>query len=569
MGGKDWIRNCVLGLLASAALCVAQEADSANGDQPSPAPQSNPHSQAIASAEGTQARPLAAAESPLRNSLSLFFALDEGEIEHGVENENSSANPVSHMWQQSLCFDLTNDAVYKERLRLVVSMECHLSFSAMQLNNFPATLSPDFSFYPNDVELSYAIGGSPARPWLNVAAGYFPFKYNPDAKHLGEYLLRCSAYPTFIVTNNEFPMTRELGFHVFGNSDWLINPAIDRIKWDLMLTSETHDWPTQDWTVTGILSNNLFNFFDIGAGVSFQRIIPINDTITTPRGKAVFTSGHITSNFLNANGDTTYFTFKSTKIMGRASIYPQRFIPQFRIPFAPVFGDKPFFGTEDLKIYGEAAILGLDNQTVYFDSVIAPGDTVLMKAPEANQYYDSLVDRIPYMVGINLPTNPLLSYGILAWVLGKWLQDETGDGITNMRFGSANIPLGVLTIPVALACGPLQHYCGVDLSLDQISLEFEHYSNRFPNSDYNAINFIPAGLIPTPRATVFVKNPSDIKYALTFKKSFADQRFAVSGLIGRDHMRPPFLGPAAQGDCDDELQARNQWWWTLRLSANF
>ena len=64
--------------------------------------------------------------------------------------------------------------------------------------------------------------------------------------------------------------------------------------------------------------------------------------------------------------------------------------------------------TEDLKIYGEAAILGLDNQTVYFDSVIAPGDTVLMKAPEANQYYDSLVDRIPYMVGINLPTNPLL-----------------------------------------------------------------------------------------------------------------------------------------------------------------
>ena len=30
----------------------------------------------------------------------------------------------------------------------------------------------------------------------------------------------------------------------------------------------------------------------------------------------------ITSNFLNANGDTTYFTFKSTKIMGRASISP-------------------------------------------------------------------------------------------------------------------------------------------------------------------------------------------------------------------------------------------------------
>jgi hypothetical protein len=48
-----------------------------------------------------------------------------------------------------------------------------------------------------------------------------------------------------------------------------------------------------------------------------------------------------------------------------------------------------------------------------------------------------------------------------------------------------------------------------------------------------------------------------------------DKRFAVSGLVARDHMRPAFHGPAVNGVCDDFLQAKSHWWWTLRLSANF
>ena len=51
--------------------------------------------------------------------------------------------------------------------------------------------------------------------------------------------------------------------------------------------------------------------------------------------------------------------------MGRASINPLRFVPEFKIPYGPAFGDKPFFGKEDLKIYGELGVLGLFNQTAY------------------------------------------------------------------------------------------------------------------------------------------------------------------------------------------------------------
>ncbi len=563
MAGKDFLCKLVIGVLAGVTLGFAQEGDTSSVEHSSSNVQAPPPSSSEAGARSQMSAGLSAAENPVRDNLSLFYALDEGEVENGINSAGSLWTPVSHVWQQRMYFDLTNDLTYKERVRLMLSVECQLTFSFLQNPTYPNTLVPLFTFYPNDVELMYALGGKPDKPWLNLAAGYFPFKYNPDAKHLGEYLLRSSAYPTFIVSNFEFPLTRELGFHIFGTSDWLMNPAIDRFKWDFLLTSETHDWTTQDWTISAVVSDNIFNFVDLGGGVSWQRCISVNESKTTP---------HYASDiYLDANGDTSFYTFKSTKLVGRASVYPQRFIPQFKIPFAPIFGDKPFLGKEDLKLYGELAVLGLTDYVNYADSGTG-GVKRMVKAPESQQYYDSIANRMPYMVGINLPTNPLLSYGVLAWPLAKWLQDETGSGMATMRLGTANIPLAVLTIPIALASGPLQHYLGWDLSMDEISLEFENQSQRFPNSDLNPIDF-KNGNVPTPALNStrlqYVPDPSTIKYALYFKKSFMDQRFAVSGLIARDHMRPAFHGPAAVGICDDFLQSKIHWWWTLRLSANF
>jgi len=53
--------------------------------------------------------------------------------------------------------------------------------------------------------------------------------------------------------------------------------------WDLMLTSETHDYPLLDGTLTGLVSNRLFNFFEVGAGISFQRLFPVDDNITAQK----------------------------------------------------------------------------------------------------------------------------------------------------------------------------------------------------------------------------------------------------------------------------------------------
>jgi hypothetical protein len=553
MGKQRLLIIAMILAISGASLCPAQTSDSSAGIA-----KAEENSQAAAGQPSE-------AQGDLKSSQSMFFALDEGQAMKGM-NDNKSYELMQRLWQQKMFFHFTNDIAFKERVRLILSIECGLTFSMRQDNNLPATLTPQFGFYPNDVEVNYSFGNL-QRPWLQIAAGYFPFKYNPDVNHLGEYLLRSSAYPTFIVSNFEFAMTRELGFHANGYLDWLLgNPAIDQVKWDLMLTSETNEWPLQDWSVTGVVSNRAFDFFEVGAGASFQRLISVDESKTTPHYSDKSTK------YFTQNGDSAFYSYKSIKLMARASVNPQRFIPEFKIPPANIFGNKPFFGKEDLKVYGEISVLGLTDYVAYdsvvYDSTVdIDGNVTYLKrwgkADKNVNYYDSLADRMPYMLGINLPTNPIITYSILPFILTKWLLDETGDDIR---------PLAFITLLPGLVSGVAQYYLGWNLGLDELSFEFEWMSQRYPNSNKRAINFQNPGPMPLPPSnserTARGINAEPVKYALYFKKSFMN-RFAISGLIARDHMRPPVHGPASLAVNDDFLQLKNQWWWTLRLSASF
>ena len=330
-----------------------------------------------------------------------------------------------------------------------------------------------------------------------------------------------------------------------------------------MLTSETHDYPLLDGTLTGLVSNRLFNFFEVGAGISFQRLFPVDDNITAQKTNP-------SSEFFEENGDTTHYSFSATKLMARASINPQRFIPEFKIPPSIIFGNHPFFGKEDLKVYAEVAILGLNNYVAYDSIADSLGVNHWQKVPDSINYYDDKMiagifpaDRTPVMLGIDLPTNPLISYGILPFFLTKWLKDETGSDIR---------PLEWVTLATGLASGAAEQILGWNCSLDILSLEFEWFSQRYPNSDYyeedpyynKPIPVSNAGRVSSDFGTF-----APTKYALYFKKSFKDNRFALSGLVGRDHMKPSENAPPVDQQTDDFLQTKNQWWWMLRFSAQF
>lgn len=202
--------------------------------------------------------------------------------------------------------------------------------------------------------------------------GYFPVKYNPDAMNLGEYLFRSNAYPALVSSGFETADKVKLaGLH----TGYINHAASGNYKQDFFINTETEHFPTHDISLslmTGYSTPK--TFFDISTGVSFFHMIAFDKQRLTP-GKTSAYNTVATSYVDTASGDTTDYTFRGTKLAGRFTIDPKAF---FR---------SNVWGKNDLKIYGEAAILGVKNY---------PG------------WYQEMGERMPIMFGINLPAFKVL-----------------------------------------------------------------------------------------------------------------------------------------------------------------
>lgn len=263
---------------------------------------------------------------------------------------------------------------------------------------------PKFGSGITRIDMEYRFG-NPADPSATLQAGYFPYKYNPDAKNLGEYLLRGGAYPGFVSTG---------GWNLISGGGVMVqglrlnaNFWDGRIKTDFLLPMEQdRPYVNGDLSPTVIASVSAARGIELGAGASCYHCISVKPSRTSPKIKYSqsrynvfgFGNGHIIKNpNYNAAADTlapvgfaelydgnnpnanakylldtnNFYSFEAVKVMARASFDPKAYLPM------------PMLGQEDLKIYGEIAVLGWENQPFY---------------------YEKRTERMPIMFGVNLPT---------------------------------------------------------------------------------------------------------------------------------------------------------------------
>lgn len=217
---------------------------------------------------------------------------------------------------------------------------------------------------------------------FNLSVGYFDFKYNPDAKNLGELMFRSATYPAYIITYMDYPMAKLLGTH-FRNE--LFHK---KLKQDLLFTTETNFYPTQDWSLSYLVSLNLMGF-EVGAGASLSHVLSVyNDKFDPGMGSLTDpkVAGENGNQYIDENGDTLYYTFRGNKVMGRLSFDPKVFIPR---------ADK-LFGESDLKFYAEAIVIGT---TSYPDTRLGG----------SRQYsYSNWKEKMPVTFGFNLPAYKIL-----------------------------------------------------------------------------------------------------------------------------------------------------------------
>jgi hypothetical protein len=235
-----------------------------------------------------------------------------------------------------------------------------------------ALLDASLQYTHNDVFM--------ANDGLQIEFGYFPFKYNPQSSNLGEYLFRSNCYPALIVSgfeNSNMDKAKLAGLHLGYSCD-----ALGRLKQDVLLNSELDIYPLHDINLTYIATYTPHPVFTIGAGVEFARLIVMDPLKTTPGLDTNFHPtvdqwvGYVTP----GTNDTTLYTFKGTKLMGRGTF-------DIKGAIELLTGKLRLFGPEDMKLYGEAAILGVKDY---------PG------------WYEKMSQRTPGMAGFNVPTFKLL-----------------------------------------------------------------------------------------------------------------------------------------------------------------
>lgn len=206
--------------------------------------------------------------------------------------------------------------------------------------------------------------------------GYFPFKYNPHVKNLGEYLFRSTVYPPSVWNEYELPNEKLIGFHGRYSYDLSDNSAL---KADLLFTNEKKTFPLHDFDLSYIISGHFSGFLEFGFGLTHQHLIVLDEKLTTPaKDTLIFRKGtpsRLYTSYVDSSGDTTDYTFRGTNGMVRISLDPKAFI------------DTDIFGSEDLRLYSEVMIHGVKD----YDG-----------------WYENTLERLRVTMGFNVPFFKLL-----------------------------------------------------------------------------------------------------------------------------------------------------------------
>ncbi len=239
---------------------------------------------------------------------------------------------------------------------------------------------------------------------LTLDAGYFTHKNNRDARNLGEYLHRSGTYPGYLVTTEDWQLMNEASPQFYGVRA-SYTQAEGRVKHDLTFFLETEVNPVGDISPGYEISLN-FGLLDLGGGVALNHYLSFHPSQLQPNtsdDKNVYVevapfqpaSGPPTAAYAGPLSDAPFavkeavaadslqiitlrksrWTHEGIKLMGRAALNLGGFLPE------------GLLGPDDLRLFTEVAVLGWENHP-YF--------------------YESRQDRMPIMVGFNLPTFKLL-----------------------------------------------------------------------------------------------------------------------------------------------------------------
>ncbi len=464
--------------------------------------------------------------------LKITGVQEFGQIQSGLLR--STDTPIDHEWVDHFGSFLTQEALVNDRLRLEIGL------GGTFQNGKPERVDEKYGgsqykmfFIGPTIAKATVLFGDVEKPTFSIGCGIFPFKYNPQAVDLGEYLFRSGAYATYIMNGGLLMIGDNSayleGFHAAAN--------LGNLNVNLLLTTETGMPPLYDWSITALANYRMGDgLLNIGAGVNFKRILSVDQdrTVRQDPGNSYFNRNGInyvgdksyylqqakfySSAITNANPTSDTIGFDAKRANAQAAYdsltvwldpitnkYPNAkyFTPAATILSANASLDlKKIMGAEgmkenDLLLYGEWALLGVKNYPIF---------------------YEKMTERMPIMLGFNLP-----AFGIL----------------------------------------------------DRIALQAEHFASPFQNNNQPlggqnwATPWFPTGedKLYSDKKYNDLSTKDDWAWSVLMQRTFY-KHFTVSGQIARDHLRTVgtdwFYGSRLEPT--EDLHKISDWYWALQLA---
>jgi hypothetical protein len=283
----------------------------------------------------------------------------------------------------------------------VGAIKAHNPLGSRNIGNLGDVRLDNVSFV-NMARFTWNAGGIGARSPFSLTAGLFDYKYDGNVKNLGLYLIRGAVYPQILISGFE---TKEMVQSANMLGAHMRNSFGESFTQDVLLVSETELKPKYDFSFLYVATWTPTKVFDVGAGVDFYHYLPVRSEATSPSGKYFDPAQSQNQGsrpdpldrLYSLDKDTTvipaaqrgtpedslriareWYSHKGIKLMGRFAFDPKALLG---------LGEEGPFGPNELKLYGEAAVIGVKSYELL---------------------YKHIGERIPVMVGFNLPSFRLL-----------------------------------------------------------------------------------------------------------------------------------------------------------------
>jgi hypothetical protein len=491
-----------------------------------------------------------AAEGIVYKPLRFGGVHEFGGIYDGLYSPKSGPEVSRLEWTDHFGVFLRQDVVVDQRLELQLGLGGVFQFAKPEdvAPKFFSSMYKMFFYGPSIAKATYTFTNPEQTDGFRLGGGLFPFKYNPDAANLGEYLFRSAPYPTYLTTGGLLFVGDNAAYLQGLHANW----RRGGLSLDGLLVTETFMPPLYDWSLAFLATYTIADgLAEVGAGVNFKRLIQIDPDRTVRKtdeaGNPMWSNLHFTRDGVTYYGDPEYYQqqadFYANRSMtlfarGTAADSVQGTVAATRAAGYQAFADSvtawqsdahPRFVTEaerdyytpagtilsarasvDLekvlgietgrapfKVFAEAALLGWENQPVF---------------------YEDRARRMPLMFGVHLPTFGLLDQ---LTVQGEYFDSPWANSTRSLGEQNAAVP---------------SYPNGSDL--------------LFSDRDYNDIS-----------------EHDNLSWSVLLRRTLVP-RLNVSLQVARDHMRTVGTNWFYGGRLEPNtvLYRNSSWYWTAQIA---